>query len=500
MTRASVGTLLAQLGGAYPKYVHLAPSAKGRFIQMGLVLLSTGGLAVVSMSFALSDGLKASWWISVPLGLLWGFIILNLDRMLIQNMRLDVGVRRAIMMIVPRLIIAALLGIVIATPLVLRVFHDEIMTEMHEHNVQETVILGDARNNTPQVKELADLNAKIARDDAILAGDVPDLKSANVDAARSNLTAAQTNLDAKRKVSAELYDQMRCELDGERCSGGSGKVGPGPRYEALKRRYQIATADENTAQQAVNTAQAALDDANKNAAASNTAAVAEAQQHARAELPDLIKQRDALQLVVSGQKSGDTNAEANNTGILAQIEALGRIGDKSSSANLAHWAVAGLLFMIELLPVLVKLLTSMGPPTVYDRISELDDNSTLDDASQRRNSERRRIEAESKIENDMIAREQALGIKANAHVAGEMEKILDTALTQWSSQVTNTLTTPPTPTKPSQVAPVRKSGMPTNSSQTPTPVIPTQSGPSSGQNPVRTRFGMPPSSTLGNTP
>lgn len=504
---ARIGTLLARLGGAYPKYLDQAPSAKGRFVQMGLVLLSTAGLAVVSMSFALTDGLKTSWWVAVPLGVLWGFVILNLDRLLIQNMRVGGGAWRVLMMIAPRLAIAALLGIVIATPLVLRVFHDEIAADVRIQNVKDTVNLGKDRAETPEVKRLAELNAKIATDQGILAGNIPGLTSPNVEAARTNLTNAQANLTEKRKISAALYDQMRCELDGERCSGGSGKRGPGPRYDALKRQFDIANADEKTAQKAVDTAQASLDKANQEAAASNTAQVEEAQNLARAELPGLIKDRDALQAVVARQNSGDSEAQTNNNGILAQIQALDRIGDASSSARWAHWAVAGLLFMIELLPVLVKLLTSMGAPTVYDRIGELDDNSTLDDATQARNSERRRIEAQSKkhrvIEDDMINREQSLGLKANAHVANEMETILDAALLQWSSQVSSTLHTT------AQTGPVQPNGGSANnqsqgSSQMPvngqgsTASIPAQSTQANGQ--VRSRFGLPASSTLGSRP
>src|SRR5262249_32623815 len=111
MAVPSLGTLLARLGGADAKLLSKVTSAQGRFTQRGLVLLSTARLAVVSMSFALVDGLKASWWVAVPMGLVWGFIILNLDRLLIQNMRPSTDLWRTIAMVVPRLAIAALLGV-----------------------------------------------------------------------------------------------------------------------------------------------------------------------------------------------------------------------------------------------------------------------------------------------------------------------------------------------------------------------------------------------------
>ena len=442
------------------------------------------------MSFALVDGLSASWWAAVPVGLCWGFIILNLDRLLIQNIRAGGTVWRTIAMVLPRLIVAGLLGLVIATPLVLRVFQGEIVANMREENARATVELGKTRSDTPEAKELADLENRIRVNEGILAGDVPGLKSQNVDAARTTLADAERNLEAKRKIANDAYDRMVCELAGERCNGASGNKGPGPRYQALKKQYEVAAADVSSAQRAVAAAQTALDKANQDASNANTNAVAEAQEAARTELPGLRARRDALKAKLAGLRSGDLATQISNTGLLAQIEALGRVGDASSSARNAHWAVAGLLFMIELLPVLVKFFMSVGPPSVYDRISELDDSSTLDDATQRRNMERRQIEARSKkqraVEDDMLNREQALGLRANAHVAREMEKILDVALAQWTAQVTSNLNT----NGSNGTGPGGPPGA--NGSQPGTSGIPPQ--PNHG--PIRSRFGLPPGPSL----
>lgn len=141
----------------------------------------------------------------------------------------------------------------------------------------------------------------------------------------------------------------------------------------------------------------------------------------------------------------DSVVQASNTGLLAQIEALDRIGSTSPVANEAHWAVASLFFMIELLPVLVKSLTSLGPPSLYDRISDLADESTYDDAVQRRRNHRCRMENDSQklreVEDDMHTREKVLMIQANTPANTEMEKILDVVLQQWSTQVMKTLHT-----------------------------------------------------------
>ena len=443
MASSTLGDRLAQLGGAEPGILPEVPSARSKFIQMGLVLLSTAGLAVVSMAFALTDGLKVQWWFAIPLGVGWGFIILNLDRMLILNMRPGNSLWRTAGMLLPRIGMAALLGIVISTPIVLRVFQNEIATNETVVNAQAANSLGQTRAKSPTSTALTQVEAKIGTDEGILAGTVPGLTAANVAAGNGQLAAAQSNLADKRHVATDAYDKMTCELDGSNCQGASGRSGDGPRYQSLNRLYQIAAADLADAQTAVQTAQAAVDKANREVAASNTVTVAAAQTQAKTELPALYANRTVLQKQINGVMTQDSVVQASNTGLLAQIEALDRIGSTSPAANEAHWAVAGLFFMIELLPVLVKSLTSLGSPSLYDRISDLADESTYDDAVQRRRNHRRRMETDSQkhreFEDDMHTAEKAPRIKVNTLVDNEMEKILDVVLQQWSTQVMKTL-------------------------------------------------------------
>jgi hypothetical protein len=381
-------------------------------------------------------------------------------------------------MVLPRLLMAALLGTVIATPLVLRVFASEIEAEMRISNARDTIVLGTVRQETPDAKRLAEVKGKIAENEGILAGNLPGLTSPNVQAATDRLAKAEQDLEKKRVAADKAYLAMRCELDGYQCNGASGNKGAGPRYQALKRINDVAARDLENAEQAVTAARNALGAANEEAAATNDTKLAEAQNRARAELPGLIKERDQLQQKVNEKVGDDGKSQEGNTGLLARLEALDRLGDRSSMAELAHWAVALLFFMIELLPVLVKVLNSMGRPSLYDRISELEENSSFDDALLERNNNRRHIEGHSKkqreIEEDMRKRETALGIKANAHVASEMETILDVALRQWSVNVTNTLHSTPqgqstsggTPTTPTTAGQPGQAGQPNPAEKT----------------------------------
>ena len=114
--------------------------------------------------------------------------------------------------------------------------------------------------------------------------------------------------------------------------------------------------------------------------------------------------------------------------------------------SVAQWIVTLLFFCIEILPVLIKVLLNIGPLSNYEELLKneediIADNAKIERVTRRRAAEREadRVEREAVkqevIDKDMIQLEEALGKKANKHVAQHMEAILDVALADWSRQV-----------------------------------------------------------------
>jgi len=433
-----IGTALARLGGADVEVLKQTTAQKSRFIQMGLVLLSTAGLAALSMTYALVDGLRTPLVAAIALALVWGVIILNLDRLLIITMQPTANRWRLLAMVAPRIVMAALLGIVIATPLTLRIFDSEIAARMTLDNARAAQVLADERANDPRVAELEAVKADIAGYEAILAGNVT-YSSPILTQAEAEYAAAQADLATKQAAYDEANLTWRCERYGELCAGGSGIPGDGARAEVALERLNVATAELAAAQAALDQARANLTTAQDQVRTENAARLAADQAAASAQLEEKRARRDELEQQLAALTDSDANIQEQNIGLLARVEALDRLGDESLSARAAHLSVAGLLFMVELLPVLVKALSLMGAPTQYDRISELTDRRAVDNAARRRSGDRRRQRKEDEIEDDMLDREITLGKRANAHVAGEMEKVLDSALKDWSDQVSRTV-------------------------------------------------------------
>src|SRR5215211_6075964 len=100
--RRRIGDGLATLGGARPEVLAASPGSRPRFVALGGVLLSTGGLAVVSMAFAVAMALGVWWPLALLVGLGWGAVVVNLDRMLLVGMAHDASPKRNLLMAVPR--------------------------------------------------------------------------------------------------------------------------------------------------------------------------------------------------------------------------------------------------------------------------------------------------------------------------------------------------------------------------------------------------------------
>jgi hypothetical protein len=435
-----LGTLLARLGGADPDVLARAkqlskPGAskdQARFVALGLLLLATACLAVLSMVFAMTDGLHIGPAGAVLMGLFWGVIILIVDRALILSLKPKGSKWVLFWTIMPRIGMAALLGLVISTPLTLRIFNDEIEHQVVIDNIAKAEEASDTLAEGGRQEKLDDLKAEIARYEGYLAGDVP-VTSPDLLAAEDEHDRAEADYQAKQAAAEEAWAAWRCEIDGELCENGSGERGNGARAQALKREYDRKAAEASAAGALVQEKLAALESARTGAREQNEGKVAEAQAEANRVLPGLRQQRDELQAAIQGDL-GASNAEAaENTGLLARLVALAHLGEENGWARMAHLLVAALLFMLELLPVAVKSLSILGPPTAYDQIDDLDTKEVVRAAGRH-----------EYIDKDLEKRKQRIAEAVHDEVEEVMRELAIAQVKAWKQQV-KALTAGPQP-------------------------------------------------------
>jgi hypothetical protein len=359
--RGRIGNALAVLAGARGDILEVAPGARPRFVALGGVLLSTGGLAVLSAAFAVHMAVGAVWPVAVLIGLFWGLVIVNLDRMLLVGMAHDASFKRNLLMAVPRVGLALVLGVVISTPLTLQIFHKEIDTEIVALQAEQSDAYKKSLDSDARFAGLPDLRQRVAEEQAIVAsggdGDTTLLPLT------ASVTAAQQVYDQALATQQDLQNKAQCELNG---TCGTGKPGTGEAYVQAR-----AAADGQAA--VVASAKSDLDAA---ASALSSAQARSAQQAAsslekdQAELARLTADQTKLQ-----QAFDATNAD--NTGILIRLQALGRLSDANSTLGFAHVMLSLLFICIELLPVFMKTLLNFSPSTAYDKLTEIRDDGDI---------------------------------------------------------------------------------------------------------------------------
>jgi hypothetical protein len=223
--RARLGDGLAVLSGARPDVLEAVPGARAKFVALGGVLLSTGGLAVLSAAFAVHMALGVWWPFALLLGVGWGFVIVNLDRMLLVGMAHDSSLKRNLLMAVPRVGLALVLGIVISTPLTLQIFHKEIDTQVVALQAEASDAFNQGLDDDARFAGLPELREKVATEQAVVASG--GSSSADLAPLQGELAAAQAAYDAALATQRELSARAQCELDG---TCGTGDAGTGQAY------------------------------------------------------------------------------------------------------------------------------------------------------------------------------------------------------------------------------------------------------------------------------
>lgn len=468
---------LAVLGGADLEILGKARSTKPGFVGLGWVMLATAAVATMSMGFALTGPLKAHPAIAVPLAFCWGAIILIIDRYLVKSMQGIRAKRTILAMAVPRLIMAMVIGIVVSTPITLRIFEPEILAQVALDRLDQQKTVGDRINVTPASKELTTLNEEITALEKVKNGQGDPPATPALTAAQEALKTATTERDALQKQVDDVYLKRACEEAGAgqlpQCQGlSSGEVGQGPRWRTLDAEYkrlsgQLATNGK------VDKAQAKVDTARDEAAKAAQSTMDQKAKDAQKRLcgtedmtvcdGGLVKRKAELEQQIIKDKALAEGQVIQNEGMIAQLNALNAIsfGKGNWTGFLVHLAVMLFFFMVEILPVTVKTLVALGNDHQYDDVADrmkqaelVAARSAYDTKSLRvSNQETKRVT----IENDMVQREISLGKLANEHVQNEMEIILKAALERWSKDLKAAMANNPAQqgtTQPSQASQV----------------------------------------------
>ncbi|QIG39264.1 DUF4407 domain-containing protein [Microbacterium sp. 4R-513] len=382
--RGSGWRRLAVLGGADASVLDQVPTETPRFVQMFFVIAGTALISAISMYFALTTGVRIVAWGALPLAIVWALIIFNLDRFLTSTMRSTHSVGRLIGLAIPRVLMAAVIGIVVAEPLVLQIFHNDIAREVTATNLVQAQSDQDAVADGPEKQALDAASERVAALESQAASGVvagADTTSASAASAQQTVDDLTAKLAAQQQVIDQARAMYQCELTGQgsgEVAGCSGVAGEGASSTAAKDQLTQAQASYDDIASQLAAAQADL--AAAQAAGTSDVAASESQnkQQAKDELPAARQQYEAALAAYDARAAEVAGGNAGAVGLLSQISGLERLSAREPTLAWAHWLIAGLFFMIELLPVLVKVLTSYGEPSLYEQADALRRQVALD--------------------------------------------------------------------------------------------------------------------------
>jgi hypothetical protein len=344
-----MGNFLIALSGARREILEKCPTEKVKFQSLGWAILITCAMATVSMWFALTSVMGFSAVVSFPFALIWGLVIMGIDRWLVTSMPADGS--RKFLIALPRLVLALLLGSLISTPIVLRIFQSEI-------NNQITIIKAVRENQFLSSQEHGALVAQInqwtktvnALNQVIASGGSYQVNPAD-DPEVQGLT---TQLNNERTIAGQDYHSWQCQLYG----GCGAPKGSGPLAAASEARYNADEAEIGTLTQEIQTREQLLRATDASSQATRLQQAISALPGAKAHLAAVTQENDAL--------TSSFNSSNNKTnGLLIRLEALDQLAGSNPTLNGARLLLFLLFLVIECLPVTVKLLQQPGN---YERL------------------------------------------------------------------------------------------------------------------------------------
>jgi hypothetical protein len=269
---------------------------RNRYAIVGMTVLGTWLFATLTWTYFFST-VTGSWIAAVLLGIFMGGIILTIDRALIKG--ISRNNKNKFIPVLFRIALALTIGLFMAQPALLYLFDKEI-------KVQVSI------DNEKRKRE------KRASQDTVYAAVKKELLNQKA--------GIETQLRTRYQEVSIARDRFISETDG---TGGSGKIGLKDIAQAKQREYLQLDADYRS-----------LENQFK---------------------PQLASIDSSLLVIENNIQKEQTNFEALlNNGFITRIEALNNLVSNNTAVAIRYYLLVALLMLIELMPVIAKILLPNG--------------------------------------------------------------------------------------------------------------------------------------------
>ena len=399
--------------GVNRKMLRQCPSDYAKYSGTGGTILFTAIMAAISGGYAISFVFQdAPLYVPFIFGLIWGLMIFNLDRFMVNTMYSDgkhTISKAEFWGGFPRIILAIFLGIVISTPLEIRIFQDKIKSQL-------IIDQGKVGDDVRQAHDLLYQQRKDIEDQISTRNNqLTDLRAGRLDGVSGRVADKEKEL---REAENRLYN----ETNGD---GVTKKKGYGPAAKQLESQVNRLKGEL-----------ANLRNEEKQNNANNQAYIKQRTVSVQNEIEEYNRRLKEVDEKIKEVESQGTEGQKALTGFCAQISALNAIASlENTSLFLARLFISLLFIAIEVIPTLFKMMVSSGP---YDdmllaekhRIKALADRKIqeVDDYVQNEitistEKNKTRLEAELKANEDILKK-----------LAAAQAELIEVAIEEWRKQ------------------------------------------------------------------
>ncbi|HEV2634381.1 MAG TPA: DUF4407 domain-containing protein [Actinocrinis sp.] len=397
-------TWIRVLTGVDESVLDRLPSERPRYTALACVMVCTSGIGGVSMFFALTEILGSFQVWFILLALFWSAFVLCLDRWLVASMAGRQFAAR-IATAAFRLLVAAVFGIIIAEPLVLRIFETAVVAHVQTERQNQ---IDQVRGMLKACNPITGAEVSTAYGTSCANFRLPFTAAAAQDtvaisALKDQITSEQNTISTETTQADALNQRVNQECNGVKVPGvTTGGFGDGPACHQDQQAYELYLTDHPVAQQ--NTVLSGYE--SRLTTLQNTES-ADADS-AQAQLNSAIAARLGKETPVDG-----------TIGLIERIDALSALAGSSTAVAATSWILRIFFVLIDCLPVLVKLSSGLTP---YDELTTalISEARTLNqlEISARRSAAEARISAElSEINAEAERRKQTVDFEVRNHTA-----------------------------------------------------------------------------------
>lgn len=376
--------------GADLDILEQVPSEKSKYYGIGGTIIFTALMAAFAGGYALFTAFK-----SVPLaiffGIFWGALIYNLDRFIVSTFGVGDGKKtiskQELIEAAPRIVMAITLGFVIAYPLELKLFESEIQAQIDTNisiaKAEMEAKMGDSTSNyliLDRERKIEKLSQSIKEHEDIILRATEAYNQADQDKREEWITGKRSGKPGKGPVWVELNE---VSLEKKK------------NLEETKAKYKEIDKKDQVEIYAL-----------------------------RSEINDL-RSKNMQDFAESSMIQ-----EANN-GLMARLKALDQLTSEDTILKFAKWLITLLFILIEIAPILFKMMTERGPyDDILDRmkhevkVRELLKTSNLNqevNAIVRSNDDKNKQKLKYEMESNMLLMNEIAS--AQAEIAAEAIKV-----------------------------------------------------------------------------